>query len=145
MQFPKLKNLFVSETCFRFCALDLQISILALAIASKKRSKTISETCAKWSQFGAVSETRGLAITCYMYLEAYLHEKSLKNKKLFSLKEADVVKFFGRFYISPKIKNLKRVGSDARFNTKMQYNAIRYSSKKYALELFVALKYACSC
>ena len=110
-----------------------------------KKSKTISETCAKWSQFGAVSETRGLAITCYMYLEAYLHEKSLKNKKLFSLKEADVVKFFGRFYISPKIKNLKRVGSDARFNTKMQYNAIRYSSKKYALELFVALKYACSC
>ena len=61
MQFPKLKNLFVSETCFRFCAIDLQISILALAIASNKRSKTISETCTKWSQFGAVSETPGLA------------------------------------------------------------------------------------
>ena len=39
MQFPKLKNLFVSDTCFRFCAIDLQISILALAIASKKDPK----------------------------------------------------------------------------------------------------------
>ena len=60
MPMPKLKNLFVSETCLRFCAIDLQISFLALAIACKK-SKTVSETCAKWSQFGAVSETRGLA------------------------------------------------------------------------------------
>ena len=59
MPMPKLK-IFVSETCLRFCAIDLQISFLALAIASKK-SKTISETCAKWLQFGAVSETRGLA------------------------------------------------------------------------------------
>ena len=61
-----LKNLFVSETCLRFCAIDLQISFLALAIASKKLSKTVSETCAKWSQFGAVSETRGLAAR-YIY------------------------------------------------------------------------------
>ena len=52
---PKLKNLFVSETCFRFCAIYSQISFLALAIASK------SETCAKWSQFGSVSETWGFS------------------------------------------------------------------------------------
>ena len=32
----KAKKLFVSETRFRFCVLDLQISFLALAIASKK-------------------------------------------------------------------------------------------------------------
>ena len=36
MPLPKLKNLFVSETHFRFCAKDSQISFLALAIASKK-------------------------------------------------------------------------------------------------------------
>ena len=38
MPLPKLKNLFVSETHLRFCAIDLQISFLALAmaIASKK-------------------------------------------------------------------------------------------------------------
>ena len=68
MPLPKLKNLFVSETCLRFCAIDLQISFLALVIATKKKSKTVSETCAKWSQFGAVSETWGLAI--------YLHKSS---------------------------------------------------------------------
>ena len=59
MPLPKLKNLFVSETCLRFCAIDSQISFLALAIASKK-SKTVSETHAKWLRFGAVSETWGL-------------------------------------------------------------------------------------
>ena len=57
----KAKKLFVSETCFRFCAIDLQNSFLALALASKKISKTISETSAKWSWFCSVSETRGLA------------------------------------------------------------------------------------
>ena len=60
MPFPKLKNLSVSETCLRFCAIDLQISFLALAIASKK-IKTVSETSAKWSQYVAASETWGLA------------------------------------------------------------------------------------
>ena len=58
----KAKNLFVIETCLRFCAKDLQISFLALVIASKKISKTISETRAKWLQFGAVSETWGLGL-----------------------------------------------------------------------------------
>ena len=58
MPLPKLKNHFVSETRLRFCAIDLRINFLALAIASKKIFKTISETCTKWSQFGAVSETR---------------------------------------------------------------------------------------
>ena len=32
----KAKKLFVSETRFRFCAIDLRISFLALAITSKK-------------------------------------------------------------------------------------------------------------
>ena len=36
MPLSKLKNLFVSETCLRFCAIDSQISFLALAIVSKK-------------------------------------------------------------------------------------------------------------
>ena len=39
MPLPKLKNLFVSETHLRFCAIDLRISFLALAIASKKYPK----------------------------------------------------------------------------------------------------------
>ena len=48
MPLSKLNNLLVNESCVRFCAIDLQMSFLALAIASKK-SKTISETPAKWS------------------------------------------------------------------------------------------------
>ena len=59
---PKLNNLFVSKSCSRFCAKDLQISFLAFGIASKKNSKIISETCANWLQFGTVCETWGLAI-----------------------------------------------------------------------------------
>ena len=51
----------VFYTCLRFCAIDLKISFLALAIASKK-SKTVSETRTKWLQFGTVSETWGLAV-----------------------------------------------------------------------------------
>ena len=39
MPLPKLKNLFVSETRLRFCAIDLQISFLALVIPSKKIPK----------------------------------------------------------------------------------------------------------
>ena len=35
----KAKKLFVSETRFRFCAIDSQISLLALANASKKNPK----------------------------------------------------------------------------------------------------------
>ena len=62
MPLQKLKNSFVSETGIRFCAIDLQISFLALAIASKKLSKAVSETRTKWSRFGAVSETWGLAL-----------------------------------------------------------------------------------
>ena len=61
----KAKKLFVSETCFRFCAIDSRISFLALAFASKKISKTVSETRTKWLQFGAVSETWGLALRAY--------------------------------------------------------------------------------
>ena len=57
----KAKNLFVSETCLRFCAIYLQISFLALAFASNFFSKIVSETCAKWLQFGTVTETQGLA------------------------------------------------------------------------------------
>ena len=36
----KAKNLIVSDTCLRFCAIDLPISFLALAIASKKIIQT---------------------------------------------------------------------------------------------------------
>ena len=36
MPLPELKSLLVSETCLRFYAVDSWISILALAIASKK-------------------------------------------------------------------------------------------------------------
>ena len=57
----KAKNLFVRETHFLFCAIDLWMSFLALAIASKIISKTVSETCAEWLQFGAVGETQGFA------------------------------------------------------------------------------------
>ena len=64
MPLPKLKNLFVSETCLRFCAIDLQIIFLALGLHPKK-SITIIETCTKWSQFGTVSETRGFSISIY--------------------------------------------------------------------------------
>ena len=39
MPLPKPKNLFVSETRLRFCAIDLQISFLALAIAYKKNQQ----------------------------------------------------------------------------------------------------------
>ena len=60
MPLPKLNNPLVSKSCSRFCAIDLQMSFLALAIASKKY-KTISETCAMWLRFGAVCETQGLA------------------------------------------------------------------------------------
>ena len=35
----KAKKLLFSEICLRFCAIDLQISFLALAIASKKNPK----------------------------------------------------------------------------------------------------------
>ena len=37
----------------------------------KKKSKTIRETGAKWSQFGAVSETRGLAFVLPMDSERW--------------------------------------------------------------------------
>ena len=60
MPLPKLNNLLVNESCLIFCALVLQMRSFALTIELKK-SKTVSETCSKWSQFDAVSETRGLA------------------------------------------------------------------------------------
>ena len=39
MPLPKLKNLFVSETRLRFCAIDLQIIFLALGLDPKKIPK----------------------------------------------------------------------------------------------------------
>ena len=39
MPLPKLNNLLASESCLRFCDIDLQIGFLALAIASKKNPK----------------------------------------------------------------------------------------------------------
>jgi len=76
MPLPKLKKLIVSETYFRFCAIDSSISFLALAIASKKISKPVSETRAKWFRFGAVSETWGLAFTLpYQHGNNFLFQK----------------------------------------------------------------------
>ena len=60
MPLPKLKNLIVSETHLRFCAIDLQISFLALAFASKKIKNhqwNSHKVVAIWGS----SETRGLA------------------------------------------------------------------------------------
>ena len=51
---------------------SVQISFLALAIGSKK-SQTISETHAKWSRFGAVSETWGLTTALRAVILLYLH------------------------------------------------------------------------
>ena len=62
MPLPKLKKFFVSETGFRYCAIDLRISFLALAIVSKKIIQNHQWNSHKWSRFGAISETRGLAI-----------------------------------------------------------------------------------
>ena len=53
----KAKKLFVSETCFRFCAIDLRISFLAMAIASKKfiqnrqqnSRKVVAIWCSQWN------------------------------------------------------------------------------------------------
>ena len=58
----KAKKLCVSETGFRFCAIDLQISFFSFGACIQKIFKTVSETHAKWLQFGTVSETRGLAL-----------------------------------------------------------------------------------
>ena len=41
MPLPTPKNLVVSETCLRFCAIYLQIRFLALVIASKKNPKQL--------------------------------------------------------------------------------------------------------
>ena len=40
----KAKKFFVSETGIRFCAIDSQISFLALAIASKKTSVKLAQS-----------------------------------------------------------------------------------------------------
>ena len=55
-------NLFLSETCSKSCALDLQTMFFSFSHCSKKIPKIVSETHAKWSQIGAVSESRGLAL-----------------------------------------------------------------------------------
>ena len=58
---PKLKNLFVSETCLRFCAIDSQMRFFALAIASKKiqnrkwnSRKVVAIWCSQWNSGLAV-------------------------------------------------------------------------------------------
>ena len=62
MQLPKLKNCLSVKL-----ALDSVLQIRELVfqlwrLHPKQLSKTVSETRAKWSQFGAVSETWGLAL-----------------------------------------------------------------------------------
>ena len=57
----------------------MQINFLVLAIASKKISKIVSESCTKWSQIGAVSESLGLAdpgrlfTKCFGFLSQRCH------------------------------------------------------------------------
>ena len=46
----KAKKLFVSETGIRFCAIDSRISFLALAIASKKPSVKLAQSCRDLAQ-----------------------------------------------------------------------------------------------
>ena len=60
MPLPKAKKL-LSVKLALYSLLQFVNQFLALAIASKNLSKTVSETCTKWSRFGTVSETRGLA------------------------------------------------------------------------------------
>ena len=57
---PKLKNSLSVKLAIDSVLRIPELVFLALALASKKISKTVSETRAKWSQFGTVSETRGL-------------------------------------------------------------------------------------
>ena len=61
MPLPKLKNSLsvklASDSVLQICELVFKL----WELHPKKLSKTISETGTKWSQFGAVSETRGLA------------------------------------------------------------------------------------
>ena len=66
MPLPKLKNSLSVKL-----ALDSVLQIRKLVfqlwqLHPKKLSKTISETCAKWLQFGTVSETWGLALSMSM-------------------------------------------------------------------------------
>ena len=63
-------------------AIDSQISFLALAIASKKLSKTISETHTKWLQFGTVSETWGLALSLGLIVSLHFVSKASMKRPL---------------------------------------------------------------
>ena len=56
----KAKKLFVSETHFRFCAIDLQISLLALVIVSKKIIQNRQWNLRKVVPIWRSSETQGL-------------------------------------------------------------------------------------
>ena len=65
----KLRVGAVSETGFRFCAIDLQIIFLALALASKNYPKL----SVKLAQFGTVSETWGLALLLCFTTRSYTY------------------------------------------------------------------------
>ena len=49
-----------------------------------KKSKIVSETCAKWLQFGAVSETRGLAFYLGWFYVSVTGIESISNGCLFT-------------------------------------------------------------
>ena len=60
MPLPKLKNS-LSVKLALDSVLQIRKLVFQLWQLHPKKSKTVSETCSKQSQFGAVSETRGLA------------------------------------------------------------------------------------
>ena len=135
MPLPKLKNLFVSETCLRFCAIDLQISFLALAIASKKISKTVNETCAKWSQFCAVSETQGL----HFALRWMGNNKLQTDLFDLFLPVVDIIKLFWlEILIFQKLRKWKILVLMSEPALIYENNSI--FKQKYTVKLFMAFK-----
>ena len=82
MPLPKLKKLFVSETRLRFCAIDLRISFLALAIASKKNPKP----SVKLAQSGCnLAQSVKLGVKCVRTLLTFLSLNSKNLQFLFPL------------------------------------------------------------
>ena len=82
---PKLNNLLVSKSCSRFCAIDLQMSFLALVIASKKiqnSRKVVTVWCSQWNS--GFSLLKGLLKVPFLPLSSAsltqtLWEMELKN------------------------------------------------------------------
>ena len=69
MPLPKLKNSLSVKLALYSVLQICELVFLLWQLHPKKLSKSVSETCAKWSQFGKVSETQGLAfLSLFLYL-----------------------------------------------------------------------------